>query len=158
MSNRRTITPGDIAVVVAALGILYGGLCCWCYCGSRALFVNKFGFSERMGMVPTWRSTPRQVKDRAGNIFLADYRLNVLLVIQLPTREVPVLASADTRTVQIRLPGDETIQVDVGRNSVIEVFHDRTVSTHTLQPGRAKELFEALERSTLSDRTSLITD
>ncbi len=152
---------------VGALGIyaaLYGGLCLYMYMG-KPLFVNEFGYGGHfVGMIPHWSIIRSDVRDDAGNRFVADFRQNILVIVQVPTALCPPWCVENTDIVKFILPDkdppcipDETsIAVEIAPDRLIRIHPDGNINSKPLAAGRAEELFKAVKESNLPDRMSLI--
>ena len=141
----------EFAIVLLIIGALYGAFVLYGYL-DRHLFVNDFEFWP----IPMWSVHRSDLRDQAGNRFIADFRNNMLVVVQLPTERHPPLDHEELGEFEILLSDGKSMRFKVRPDTLIHVRPDANVDSHPLDPGEAEKLFEAIRTSARSDRMELL--
>lgn len=126
----------------------------------KPLFFNHFGFDDRIPVAPIWLPYPSQVRDHAGNGFYADFRMNFLLAVNLPSErwELHVM-TAETGTID--RPAEQAppgVRFEAAPNRLTVVTAHQETRTYTIGPGEAQHLFQRIKSSDMADRMSLVRE
>jgi hypothetical protein len=149
-------TRTEFVVAILIILAVYGGVCLYSYT-QKPLFVNEFGYwGHGLWFLPGWSRERSDLRDSGGARYLADFKTNVFVIVQVPTEKAPPVVPLGSMATKFALLNGESLTLQCSRDTLYSVHLDRTIDSKALPRGRAEQLFQAIEQRILLEQLELI--
>lgn len=139
-SKKRAV----IRIVVLFLSFAaYGFTCIWDYI-DKPPYRNQFGFNGRLPLIPTWSHTVSLLSDSGNNVYLFDFALNHIVILQVddPSHRSPWVPSVSKGSGTFVMSDGRLNRYPITRNTVVLIRDRQTKRSFPPITGQAGDAYD----------------